>query len=180
MFVKVSVADVGARALRAGCLALALIALSDAALAQQKPQAGEPSANAIKVAREIIDLKDAAVLFGAMVPGVIERVKAMLLQTSPTLGKDLEDVATNLRKSLASRTNDLLNDVAWVYASRFTEAELKEIVTFYRTPTGKKVIAWEPQVFEDAMNGLQGWQEKFAEEVIARFRADMKKRGHDL
>src|SRR5262249_50945839 len=141
------------------CLALALIAATDYARAEQKAQVPpEPSAAAIKIAREIIDLKDAAALFGAMVPGVIERVRSMLLQTSPTLGKDLEDVATNLRKSLAPRTSDLLNDVAWVYASRFTEAELKEIVTFYRTPTGKKVIAWEPQVFEDAMNGLQGWQ----------------------
>lgn len=180
MFVKVTVADAGGRALRAGCIALALIAASNAALAQQKPQAGEPSANAMKIAREIIDLKQAAVLFGPMVPGVIERVRAMLLQTSPTLGKDLDAVAENLRKAFAPRTNELLNDVAWVYASRFTEAELKEIVTFYRTPTGKKVVAWEPQVFEDAMSGLQGWQEKFAEEVIARFRAEMKKRGHDL
>ena len=30
------------------------------------------------------------------------------------------------------------------------------------------------------MSGLQDWQDKFAEEVIASFRAEMKKRGHDL
>ena len=30
------------------------------------------------------------------------------------------------------------------------------------------------------MSGLQAWQDKFAEEVIARFRVEMKKRGHDL
>jgi hypothetical protein len=30
------------------------------------------------------------------------------------------------------------------------------------------------------MSGLRDWQEKFAEEVIGRFRAEMKKRGHDL
>jgi uncharacterized protein len=178
MFVKVSVADVVAAAVRAACLALALVAVTVPARAEQAT--AEPSPAAMKIAREIIELKDASVLFGPMVPGVIERVKSMFLQTSPTLGKDLEAVADNLRKSFAPRTNDLLNDVAWVYASRFTEAELKEIVAFYRTPTGKKVIAWEPQVYEDAMNGLKNWQEKFAEEVIGRFRAEMKKRGHDL
>ncbi len=176
MFAKLNAAGVMAAAVRAACLALALVAVTGSARAEQK----EPSANALKMAREIIDLKNATILFEPMVPGVIERVKGMLLQTSPNLRKDLDDVANNLRKVYAPRTADLLTDISWVYASRFSEAELKEILTFYRTPTGKKVIVQEPQVFDDAMAGLPGWQEKFGEEVIARFRAEMKKRGHDL
>ena len=176
MFAKLNAAGVMAAAVRAACLALALVAVVGPARAEQK----EPSANALKMAREIIDLKNATILFEPMVPGVIERVKSMLLQTSPNLRKELDDVSNNLRKVYAPRTTDLLTDISWVYASRFTEAELKEILAFYRTPTGKKVITQEPQVFDDAMAGLPGWQEKFAEEVIARFRAEMKKRGHDL
>jgi uncharacterized protein len=179
MFAKLNAAGVMAAAVRAACLALALVSVVGSARAEQKAPP-EPSANAMKMAREIIDLKNATILFEPMVPGVIERVKNMLLQTSPTLRKDLDDVSNNLRKVYAQRTTDLLTDISWVYASRFTEAELKEILTFYRTPTGKKVIAQEPQVFDDAMAGLPGWQEKFSEEVIARFRAEMKKRGHDL
>ena len=176
MFAKFNAAAVKAVAMGVACLALVLVVAADSARAQQK----EPSANALKMAREIIDLKNATILFEPMVPGVIERVKAMLLQTSPTLRKDLDDVANNLRKVYAARTTDLLTDISWVYASRFSEAELKEILTFYRTPTGKKVISQEPAVFDDAMAGLPGWQEKFGEEVIARFRVEMKKRGHDL
>jgi uncharacterized protein len=191
MFAKIKAADVMARATRSVLLAVALIALGGggAAYAEQKqappkiqtqPLPPEPSANAMKIAREILDLKQTDIVFNAMVPGVIERVKAMLLQTNPTLRKDLDAVGLNLRKVFEPRTNDLMNDVAWLYASRFTEAELKEIVTFYRTPAGKKAIELEPAVFDDAMNGLKDWQEKFAEEVIARYRAEMKKRGHDL
>ena len=115
-----------------------------------------------------------------MVPGVIERVRLMHLQTNPNLRKDLDDVAQQLRKAFAKRTEELMTDISWLYASRFTEAELKEIATFYRTPTGKRVIEQEPLVFDDAMAGLKGWQEKFAEEVLARFRTEMKKRGHNL
>ncbi len=176
MFSKFSVADVAAGVARAVVLALALIAVAAPAHAQQK----EPSANAIKIAREILDLKKSADLFGPMVPGVIERVKGMLAQTNPTLGKDLDAVAANLRKMYAPRTAELLNNISRLYASRFTEAELKEIVTFYRTPTGKKAITLEPEVFDDALADLKSWQEKFSEEVFARFRAEMKKRGHSL
>jgi len=178
MIAKLNATSVMAAAVRSVFLVFALVAVVGSARAEQA--APEPSANALKLAREIIDLKNASILFEPMVPGVIERVKNMLLQTSPSLRKDLDDVANSLRKVYASRTTDLLADISWVYASRFTEAELKEIVTFYRTPTGKKVIAQEPQVFDDAMAGLPGWQEKFGEEVFARFRVEMKKRGHDL
>jgi hypothetical protein len=179
MFANIKVADIMAGATRVALLAIALIVLGGAARAEQKPPP-EPSPAAMKVAREIIELKNATAMFSPMVPGVIERVRTMLLTTTPTARKDLDDVAENLRKAFASRTNDLLNDISWLYATRFSEAELKEIATFYRTPTGKRVIAEEPIIFEDAMTGLKDWQEKFAEEVIARFRAEMKKRGHDL
>jgi hypothetical protein len=96
------------------------------------------------------------------------------------LGKDLDVVAASLRKTFAPRTNELLANLARLYASRFSEAELKEIAAFYRSPVGKKVIEFEPRVFDEALDGLKGWQEKFAEEVIRQFRAEMKKRGHDL
>jgi uncharacterized protein len=174
MFAKINLAAIAAGAMRAALLAFALIAVASSARAQ------EPSANAIKIAREILDLKNTGLLMNQAVPAVIDRVKGMLAQTNPMLRKDLDAVGENLRKVYAARTLELMNNVARLYASRFTEAELKEILTFYRSPTGKKVIETEPQIFEDAVAGLQGWQEKFAEEVIPRFRAEMKKRGHDL
>jgi hypothetical protein len=180
MFAIAKVAVAGAA--RFALLAVALIALGEVARAEPKaaPLPREPSASAMKIAREILDLKNSGYLFQPMVPGVIERVKSMLLQTNPALKKDLDDVAANLRKVYAPRFNELMTDIAWLYASRFTEAELKEIATFYRTAIGKKVIELEPRIFDDAMLGLPKWQEKLSEEVIARFRAEMKKRGHDL
>jgi hypothetical protein len=181
MFTRTKLADSMAAATRVVVIAAAVMAFAGVAPAEQKAQSpAEPSPAAMKIAREIIELKNADSLFGPMVPGVIERVKNMLLQTNPTVRKDLEDVAKNLHKAFAPKTDELFNDIAWLYATRFSETELKEIIAFYRTPTGKKVIAEEPLVFDDAVNGLKGWQEKFAEEVIGRFRAEMKKRGHDL
>ena len=170
----INIREVTAQAVRAAFLAIVFVAVAAPARTQ------EPSANAIKMAREILDLKNTGMLVNPMVPGVIERVKGMLASTNPALRKDLDAVADTLRKAFAPRSLELMNNVARLYASSFTEAELKEILTFYRSPTGKKVIQEEPQIFEDAVEGLKGWQDKFSEEVIARFRAEMKKRGHDL
>ena len=175
MFARINVANVTAGAVRAALFALALIAVAMPAHAQQKP-----SPAAVKLALEILDLKNAAGLFKPMVPGVVERVKGMLLQTNPALRKDLDAVATNLNKVYAPRTAEMLNEFALAYASSFSEAELKELATFYRSTTGKKSIVVEPRIFEAVISGLQKWQDEFAEEVIGGFRAEMKKRGHDL
>jgi uncharacterized protein len=180
MFAIAKVATVTAATVRLAVLAAVLIALGAGAARAESRSSTQPSANATKIAREILELKNSRFLFEAMVPGVIERIKGMLAQTNPTLQKDLEAVAANLRKVFAPRTNEIMNDIAVVYASRFSEAELKEIVVFYRTATGKKVIEFEPRVFDEALEGLKGWQENFGEEVIKRFRAEMKRRGHDL
>jgi len=166
---------------------LAVAAIAGPAPAEQKKQQqkqsqspAQPSVAAQRLAREILQLKHSDELFQPMVPGVIERVKIMHLQTNPALKTDLDEVATQLRKAFEPRAQELMAEVAWLYADRFTEAELKQILTFYQSPVGKKVIDQEPLVLEEAMAGLKGWQEKFAEEVLGRFRVEMKKRGHDL
>jgi hypothetical protein len=163
-----------AGALRALLVAFALAGLMAPAQAQQ------PSANAISMAKEIINLKGSAHMFDTVVPNLVDKTKAMLLQTNPSLNKDLTEVAAKLRTDLAPRGSELLDQMAKLYAAAFTEQELKEIVTFYRSPVGKKISVTEPRVLEDAFSQVDVWTDKFAEEIIAKMRAEMKRRGHNI
>ena len=69
---------------------------------------------------------------------------------------------------------------AKLYAARFTEQELKDALAFYKSPLGKKVITEEPAILNQSMDNVDAWGGKFANEVMAKFRAEMKKKGHDL
>ena len=62
----------------------------------------------------------------------------------------------------------------------FTEQELKDILAFYKTPLGKKLIVEEPKGVDEATKRVDDWANKFAEEVLAKMRAEMKKKGHNL
>ncbi len=159
---------------RVALLALACLCLPVAAMAQQ------PSANAIALAREIIVVKGSGNIFDGLVPNIVEQAKSLFLQTNPTLGKDLNEVAAKLRADYAARSTELSNDLAKFYASRFTEQELKDILAFYKTTAGKKVIEEEPKIFEDGVANMRTWGNKFSQEVIDRMRNEMKKKGHDL
>src|SRR5262249_30157205 len=140
--------------------------------------AQQPSASAIATAKEVITAKGAT--YSPLVSGVIERTKSVFLQTNPMLSKDLNEVAAKLHNEYGPRGAELVNELAKLFAPRFTEQELKDILAFYKSPLGRKLIAEEPAILDQSMQTAQSWAEKLSQEVIAKMRAEMKKRGHDI
>ena len=164
-----------AKSLRLAPVMLACQLFAGVALAQPAP-----SPAAIAVAREVVEVKGGSAMFDPVIVSVVEQTKNALLQTNPQLGKDLTEVAAQLRNEFAPRRNELLAEAAKLYAARFTEQELKDMATFYKSPLGKKMITQEPIVLEEAFNYVQQWGPRVAEQVMNRFRAEMKKKGHNL
>lgn len=143
--------------------------------------AQQPSAAAIALGRELVEAKGANAMFEPILVSVIEQTKGALLQTNPQLAKDLNDVAVQLRTEMAPRRAEIINEAAKYYATAFTEAELKDLVAFYKSPLGKKVQEREPGVLDQTFNFVQQqWGPRVGEEVMNRFRAEMKKKGHNL
>lgn len=142
--------------------------------------AQKPSPEAIDAARELIVLKGAAPLYGNVIIGVIESVKNVFLQQNPMLQKDLNEIALALRTTYEPKKAELVTQIAGLYAERFTLQELKEVLAFYRSPTGKKMLDQEPKIIDESMGYAQNWGDQFSAEVMAKFREEMKKRGHDM
>ena len=96
------------------------------------------------------------------------------------LGKDLNEVAAKLRADYAPRSAEIVNDVAKLYATRFTEQELKDALAFYKSPLGRKLLTEEPSILDQSMRNAQTWANRLSEEVIGKMRTEMKKRGHEI
>jgi uncharacterized protein len=163
-----------ANPMRTAILALALSCLVATAQAQQ------PSAAALATAKELITVKGASALFDPLLPNVIERAKGLFLQTNPMLAKPLNEVAAKLKVEYAKRSAEMINDVAKLYALRFTEKELKDVLAFYKSPLGRKMLVEEPRILDQGMRDANVWAEKLSREIIDKMRAEMKKRGHDI
>jgi hypothetical protein len=164
------------RSARVACAAVVLgIALVGASNAQQ-----QPTPTAILLAKELVEAKSAMRLFDPLISGVIEYHRNLFTQTNPNLGRELSEVAQKLHSELAARRADLEQQIVRIYAQHFTEQELKQAVAFYRTPLGKKLITEEPKALDESLKLANEWSGKLAEEVIAKMRAEMKSRGHNL
>jgi hypothetical protein len=173
---------ISAASARAAILGLALAGCLNAATAQTPPASAgpEPSAEVLAMAREIIELKGSSKLYGPIFIGIIEKTKFTFMQTNPMLQKDLNEVAILLRNEFQPRLEALKVELARIYAKRFSEQEIKQTLAFYKSPLGSKVLALEPQVFEQSMAHASDWAEKLADEVMAKMRTEMRKRGHEL
>jgi hypothetical protein len=158
------------------CAAAALsVTVAVAASAQSKPTPA-----ALLLAKELIELKGASAAYDPLVAGVIEYHKNLFMQTNPNLAKDLDAVATKLLKEMEPRKIEMQQALTRIYATHFNEQELKEILAFYRSPIGKKLVVEEPKAMEESMKTADDWSQKFAEEVAAKFRSEMRARGHNM
>lgn len=155
-------------------LALALPISTVPAAAQQ------PTPAALATAKEIVTVKGGDAFWRPVVRGVVERARGMFTQSNPMLGKDLNEVAAKLHTEYDTRTAEMLNEAAKAYTSRFTEQELKDLLAFYKSPLGKKVLAQDPAILEQNMKDAQAWADKLSNEVISKMRAEMRKRGHEI
>jgi len=162
------------RAVRPATVAVALVAFSPAAHSQQ------PSAAAMATAKELVQVTGATALFNPLIAGVVEQAKILYLQQDPSLNKDLTAIATKMREDLAPRFAEVTDEVAKLYASSFNEQELKQILVFYKSPVGKKLLAQQPAVIDSSMKFAQTWANKLSDEVVAKMRAELKKKGHNL
>lgn len=159
------------RTSRLAAVAVALVAFGPAAHSQQ------PSAAAMSTAKEIVTVTGATTLFNPLIAGVVEQAKLLFLQQNPGLSKDLNEIAIKIRNDLAPRFDELVNDVARNYAIHFTEQELKDVLAFYKSPAGKKLITEQSKVVEASMKFAQDWANKLSDQVIAQMREELKKRG---
>ena len=159
------------RTSRLAAVAVALVAFGPAAHSQQ------PSAAALSTAKEIVTVTGATTLFNPLITGVVEQAKLLFLQQNPGLSKDLNEIAIKIRNDLAPRFDELVNDVARNYAIHFTEQELKDVLAFYKSPAGKKLISEQPKVVDASMKFAQDWANKLSDQVIAQMREELKKRG---
>ncbi len=163
-------------------LALGLALYGAPAGAQQPaaPPLKQASPGAIAAAKEILAMKNANAIYASAVPNIVQKTKDALLQNNLNYQKDLNEVAVIVAQRLAGREKEIGEGMARVYANDFTEQELKDLVTFYKSPLGQKLLSTEPRAIQSSMSYMNQWAQNFAETVNAEFRGEMRKRGKEI
>lgn len=118
--------------------------------------------------KELLKITGSGKNAGQMIDGIVRselpKLVSAVLKNAPFLDSDRPEIQ-NQFKEIVSRmavkyrdrvikeidTNQLIEQVSYlVYDKYFTETELRDIISFYTSSTGKKAIAMMPQIFDDS------------------------------
>jgi hypothetical protein len=159
---------------RLAATSVALFMLASPVFAQAQPSAGH-----LALAREVAITSGMTRSFDAMVEPFLEQLQQMNV-TRPEIKQDLDQVVAQLRPELDKEKQKMVDNAARAFASRMTEAELKTISDFYKSPAGRKYVETQPGILDDVVRDLATWTQQTAQFVMSRAREEMGKRGHQL
>lgn len=113
-----------------------------------KAQTGPPTASAMKAAEDMLIASGVDVQFDKSIPGIIAQYSVQVP----------EDKRAGFVKALTPFLTKycsweaLKHDVCVMYAREFTEAELKQLTAFYKSPIGLKLLQKQPVINQMAMS----------------------------
>lgn len=169
------------RIARALVLALLLLGTASGAFAQaanvddNRPAGSHTRQDKDLLIRELVGLTDAAQLQTVFSKRLIDRVAnavamfapAMDAQTMRVVRQEATDV---VRERLES--GDALYSVLYpVYEKHFNIFELNQLVTFYQSPLGQKLVRVSPQLLTESMALGQEWGLSLVPEIAQRVQA---------
>jgi len=142
--------------------------------------AQSPNAGAEAAARELVDTIKLADQFKVMMPVILRQMKPVIVQNRPEVDRDFDALAPKMLDSMGARLDELQSAVVLIYASNFTEAELRDLIAFYRSPTGQKFLQKTPFVTQQTMIAGQKFGQSAAADLQNQMREELRRKGHDL
>lgn len=178
--------DIAGR-LTGAVLALAAFGVALPAVAQEQSpfkmndaKGAKISPERLKLANELLVANGEGSSFDTLIPGIIEQAAGSFVQANPDLIRDLREVAKQLAPQYEKRREEIVQILARIYAVQFDEAELKELLTFYRSAVGRKLVENRGKILDAGLAGIQAWSAAFTREMEGKVREEMKKRGFTI
>jgi uncharacterized protein len=165
----------------AGLVALLLCSIPAQAQTAPPAKTATPAlaASHIALAKEVVIHSGMATSFERTLPLIVDQMRSQLV-ARPELTKDLGEVLEMMKPEMELQKQEIINIASRVYASRISEADLKDVANFFKSPVGKSWVTAQPEALTQVFQESQAWSQRVAEYMMVRVRAEMAKRGHQL
>lgn len=152
-------------------------------VAGQTPPAfaqSEPAPENLQAAKDLLKATNAEAQFAAMIPLIFNQLRQILPQPGPNDQQVFDQVFAEIQKQAIARSSELIDQIAALYAKRFTVEELTAVSQFYRSPVGQKFVAATPDITGQSMRIGNAWGRKIGQEAEQTIRSELLKRGIKL
>ena len=131
----------------------------------------------LAAAKELLVAAGTAKQFDVVVPLITQQLENAFVSLKPDHAAEIKDVFRVMPEKFSQRKQELLDQVAVLYAERLTADELKDLVKFYHSQIGAKFVQLQPELVQQSMQLGQAWGRKIGQEIEQEVRKELKERG---
>ncbi|CAN7664996.1 DUF2059 domain-containing protein [Bosea sp. LjRoot9] len=165
--------------LASAALGLALI-LSAPAFAQTAAPAPAITPSHLQLAREAAELTGISSSLESIYTEFSERTKQLVGTTRPEMKKDMDLVIEALKPEADAKRAEIMVTASEIFARKINEADLKEVVAFFKSPVGQRYNAARTKAIDEIYVVLEPWSINTSNFLFDRFTQEMRKRGHQM
>jgi hypothetical protein len=138
----------------------------------------QPQANAIDEAKEMVAAAHLLETMNTALDLISRSMESLIERANPGRENEVRDFMTkHYLPEIRKRLPEFGDLMAEEYARYFTAEELGQIVAFYKSDIGQKLIALQPKMMQDAMQLGRDWGQKVAIEVLHQMEPELEKQG---
>jgi hypothetical protein len=134
----------------------------------------------LAAARELLAATNTDAQFATVIPMMFAQLKQSIPPSGPKMQEELDKVFDEIQKQFIDRRSDVLDQIAALYARKFTADEMKGLAELYRSPLAQKFITAMPELTAEAMMIGNVWGRQIAMDAERKVRDEMRRRGFDL
>jgi hypothetical protein len=155
-------------------------AAQDPATAPAQPVHAPVEPDRLAAARDLLVATNTDAQFSTVIPLMFGQMKQAIPSSSPQMKEELDKVFEEVQNQFIVRRAEVLDEIANLYARKFSAEEMKALADFYRTEIGQKFINAMPELTAEAIKLGNAWGRRIAMDAERKVRDEMKKRGFDL
>lgn len=96
----------------------------------------------------------------------MQMMDQMSAQLKPMFPKVPAQFWTDFFKEV--KADELVSKIVPIYGKYLTEAEIGELIKFYQSPIGQKLVSAQPMIMQESMVAGQQWGRELGERVVKR------------
>jgi hypothetical protein len=143
-------------------------------------RAQSPDADSEAAAKELVATIKVADQFKVLLPLIFQHLKPAIVQNRADVGRDYDVLVPLLQDRMMARITELEGSIVAVYAGNFTAAELHDLIAFYKTPTGQKLLEKTPLIAQQTMAAGKKFGEVAGAEAQQEMVNELRKKGHSI
>lgn len=131
----------------------------------------------LEAAKNLLQISGAAKSFDAIIPLMMKQLKALFKKQHRRHGEFIDEVFKRIELRFGNRKQELIDQVAMVYAKEMTAAEMNELSAFYSSGVGARFVSLQPKLIK-ASSGLgRAWGRRIGQEILLEVQLEMRNRG---